>query len=115
MCIQPWIPTPVLWGNADSKAPGGPKERPKHAVALHYSSVCLSTGLPKSPLTAPHFLSFTLLPQMGWPHTEVLWLSHLVLTAPPNPRDSVSPRWMDGWTDRQKVKPCSLETWDVRD
>lgn len=83
MCIQPWIPTPVLRENADSKALGGPKRRPKHAVALHYSSVCLSTGLPKSPLTDPHFLSFTLLPQMGWPYTEVLCLSHLVLTAPP--------------------------------
>ena len=77
MCIQPWIPTPVLRENADSKALGGPKRRPKHAVALHYSSVCLS------PLTDPHFLSFTLLPQMGWPYTEVLCLSHLVLTAPP--------------------------------
>ena len=64
-------PNPSPVGKCSFEGPGGPRERPKHAVALHYSSVCLPTDLPKSPLTAPHFLSFTLLSQMGWSLTGV--------------------------------------------
>lgn len=72
-------PSPV--GKCRFQGPGGPRERPKHAVALPYSSVSAHWS-PQIPSHCPHFLSFTLLPQMGCSLTGMLWLSHLVLTAP---------------------------------